>query len=94
VLGTMMFGAWGNTDHDDSIRIIHRVLDAGITSSIPPRDLLGRRPEQIFRKAARDAVNDNGEVSVSSTVRNTGNRAGAKVAQIYAGPAAGQPLKG
>jgi aryl-alcohol dehydrogenase-like predicted oxidoreductase len=29
-LGAMMFGAWGNTDHDDSIRIIHRALDAGI----------------------------------------------------------------
>src|SRR3954462_7982329 len=29
-LGTMMFGAWGNTDHDDSIRIIHGALDAGI----------------------------------------------------------------
>ena len=29
-LGTMMFGAWGNKDHDDSIRIIHRALDAGI----------------------------------------------------------------
>src|SRR4051812_672642 len=29
-LGTMMFGDWGNTDHDDSIRIIHRALDAGI----------------------------------------------------------------
>src|SRR3954469_21584092 len=29
-LGTMMFGAWGNTDHDDSIRISHRALDAGI----------------------------------------------------------------
>ena len=29
-LGTMMFGAWGNTDHDDSIRIIHAALDAGI----------------------------------------------------------------
>src|SRR3954464_3875129 len=29
-LGTMMFGAWGNTDHDDSIRIIHRAIDAGI----------------------------------------------------------------
>src|SRR3954466_15603120 len=27
-LGAMMFGAWGNTDHDDSIRIIHRALDA------------------------------------------------------------------
>src|ERR1700749_3902278 len=29
-LGTMMFGAWGNTDHDDSIRIIHAALDEGI----------------------------------------------------------------
>jgi aryl-alcohol dehydrogenase-like predicted oxidoreductase len=29
-LGAMMFGAWGNADHDDSIRIIHRALDAGI----------------------------------------------------------------
>ena len=29
-LGTMMFGAWGNPDHDDSIRIIHAALDAGI----------------------------------------------------------------
>jgi aryl-alcohol dehydrogenase-like predicted oxidoreductase len=26
----MMFGAWGNRDHDDSIRIVHRALDAGI----------------------------------------------------------------
>ena len=22
-LDTMMFGAWGNTDHDDSTRVIH-----------------------------------------------------------------------
>jgi aryl-alcohol dehydrogenase-like predicted oxidoreductase len=29
-LGTMMFGDWGNKDHDDSSRIIHRALDAGI----------------------------------------------------------------
>ena len=29
-LGTMMFGAWGNRDHDESIRIIHRALDAGV----------------------------------------------------------------
>src|SRR2546423_8844428 len=29
-LGAMMFGAWGNRDHDDSIRIIHRALDEGI----------------------------------------------------------------
>ncbi|TXS39028.1 aldo/keto reductase [Streptomyces sp. OR43] len=29
-LGTMMFGARGNPDHDDSIRIIHQALDSGI----------------------------------------------------------------
>ncbi|MFJ4434821.1 aldo/keto reductase [Streptomyces sp. NPDC088923] len=29
-LGTMMFGAHGNTDHEDSVRIIHQALDAGI----------------------------------------------------------------
>src|SRR5215204_3520572 len=29
-LGTMMFGAWGNTDHDDSVRMIHAALDAGV----------------------------------------------------------------
>jgi aryl-alcohol dehydrogenase-like predicted oxidoreductase len=29
-VGTMMFGAWGNPDHDESIRIIHRALDAGV----------------------------------------------------------------
>jgi len=30
-LGAMMFGAFGNADHDDATRIIHRALDAGIT---------------------------------------------------------------
>ena len=29
-LGAMMFGDWGTKDHDDSIKIIHRALDAGI----------------------------------------------------------------
>jgi aryl-alcohol dehydrogenase-like predicted oxidoreductase len=29
-LGAMMFGAWGNPDHDESVRIIERALDAGI----------------------------------------------------------------
>jgi aryl-alcohol dehydrogenase-like predicted oxidoreductase len=26
----MMFGDWGTKDHDESIRIIHRAMDAGI----------------------------------------------------------------
>jgi aryl-alcohol dehydrogenase-like predicted oxidoreductase len=29
-LGAMMFGAWGERDHDTSVGIIHRALDAGI----------------------------------------------------------------
>jgi aryl-alcohol dehydrogenase-like predicted oxidoreductase len=29
-LGAMMFGQWGNPDHDESIKIIHAALDAGI----------------------------------------------------------------
>ena len=29
-LGAMMFGAFGNSDHDDAVRIIHEALDAGI----------------------------------------------------------------
>jgi aryl-alcohol dehydrogenase-like predicted oxidoreductase len=29
-LGAMMFGQWGNPDHDDSIKVIHAALDAGI----------------------------------------------------------------
>ncbi len=30
-LGAMMFGAWGNPDHDESAKIIQRALDAGIS---------------------------------------------------------------
>jgi len=29
-LGAMMFGAFGNADHGDSVKIVHRALDAGI----------------------------------------------------------------
>lgn len=29
-LGTMMFGAVGNPDHEECVRIVHAALDAGI----------------------------------------------------------------
>src|ERR671926_989759 len=52
-LGTMMFGAWGNQDHDDSIRIIHRALDAGI-NFIDTADLYsGGESEEIVGKALK-----------------------------------------
>ena len=50
-LGAMMFGGWGNPDHDDSIRIIHRALDAGI-NFIDTADVYSRgESEEIVGKA-------------------------------------------
>jgi aryl-alcohol dehydrogenase-like predicted oxidoreductase len=50
-LGAMMFGAWGNTDHDDSIRIIHRALDAGV-NFIDTADVYSQgESEEIVGKA-------------------------------------------
>jgi aryl-alcohol dehydrogenase-like predicted oxidoreductase len=47
----MMFGAWGNGDHDESIRIIHRALDAGI-NFIDTADVYARgESEEIVGKA-------------------------------------------
>ena len=58
-LGAMMFGAWGNTDHDASIRVIHRALDAGI-NFIDTADVYARgESEEIVGKALngrRDSV--------------------------------------
>src|SRR5436190_15692128 len=50
-LGAMMFGAWGNPDHDESIRILHRALDAGI-NFIDTADVYAQgESEQIVGKA-------------------------------------------
>ena len=58
-LGAMMFGAWGNTDHDDSIRIIHRALDAGI-NFIDTADVYSAgESEEIVGKALAGGRRDN-----------------------------------
>ena len=58
-LGAMMFGAWGNPDHDESIRIIHRALDAGI-NFIDTADVYSRgESEEIVGKALADGRRDN-----------------------------------
>jgi len=50
-LGAMMFGDWGNRDHDASVRIIHRALDAGI-NFIDTADVYSRgESEEIVGKA-------------------------------------------
>ena len=58
-LGTMMFGAWGNADHDESVRIIHRALDAGI-NFVDTADVYSRgESEEIVGKALADGRRDN-----------------------------------
>src|SRR5579863_731424 len=50
-LGAMMFGSWGNTDHDDCIRIIHRALDEGINFIDTADVYSGGESEEIVGKA-------------------------------------------
>jgi aryl-alcohol dehydrogenase-like predicted oxidoreductase len=57
-LGAMMFGAWGNPDHDDAVRIIHRALDAGI-NFIDTADVYSAgESEAIVGKALADGRRD------------------------------------
>ncbi len=68
-LGAMMFGAWGNKDHDESIRIIHAALDGGInfidtadvysageSEEIVGKALKGRREDVILATKAHGTM--------------------------------------
>jgi aryl-alcohol dehydrogenase-like predicted oxidoreductase len=58
-LGAMMFGAWGETDHEAAIRIIHQALDAGL-NFIDTADVYSRgESEQIVGKALSGGRRDN-----------------------------------
>jgi aryl-alcohol dehydrogenase-like predicted oxidoreductase len=52
-LGAMMFGSWGNSDHDECIRIIHRALDAGINFIDTSNNYSGGESEIIVGQALR-----------------------------------------
>jgi aryl-alcohol dehydrogenase-like predicted oxidoreductase len=70
-LGAMMFGQWGNRDHDESVRIIHRALDAGVnfidtadvysageSEEIVGKALAGRRDDVVLATKAHGAMGD------------------------------------
>ncbi len=70
-LGAMMFGGMGNPDHDDSIRIIHKALDAGInfidtadrysqgeSEEIVGKALKGRRDNIVLATKVNGAMGD------------------------------------
>jgi aryl-alcohol dehydrogenase-like predicted oxidoreductase len=68
-LGAMMFGGWGNPDHDDSVAIIHAALDAGInfidtadvysagqSEEIVGKALAGRRDDVVLATKVHGAM--------------------------------------
>jgi aryl-alcohol dehydrogenase-like predicted oxidoreductase len=70
-LGAMMFGAWGNPDHEDSVRIIHRALDAGVnfvdtadvyssgeSEEIVGKALKGRRDQVVLATKVHGSMGD------------------------------------
>src|SRR5688572_9667774 len=55
-LGAMMLNSYGNADHDDSVRIIHRALDAGI-NFVDTADAYAES-EEVVAKALKDRRDD------------------------------------
>ena len=71
-LGAMMFGQWGNPDHDESIAVIHAALDAGInfidtadvysageSEEIVAKAIQGRRDDIVLATKAFMPMSDN-----------------------------------
>jgi aryl-alcohol dehydrogenase-like predicted oxidoreductase len=78
-LGAMMFGDWGNKDPDESVRIVHRALDAGInfidtadvysrgeSEEIVGRALKGRRDDVILATKVHGTMGDDPNQSGNS----------------------------
>lgn len=57
-LGCMNFGAWGNPDHDESIKIIHAALDGGINFLDTANVYSGGESEEIVGKALKGKRDD------------------------------------
>ena len=73
-LGTMVLGAWGNTDHDECVGMIHTALDAGVnfvdtadiyafgeSEEIVGRALRGRRDDVIVATKFFNAMGEDPE---------------------------------
>jgi aryl-alcohol dehydrogenase-like predicted oxidoreductase len=69
-LGAMMFGAFGNNDHDDAVRIIHRALDAGINVIDTADGYSAGESEEIIGKALAGGRRDNVVVAVKFGLRD------------------------
>ena len=67
-LGAMMFGAWGNRDREECIRIIHRALDAGINFIDTSNNYSAGESEEIVGEALRERRGERDEIVLATKV--------------------------
>ncbi len=72
-LGAMMFGAMGNQDHQDCVRIVHRALDAGITTINTADGYSAGQSEEILGQALTGGRRDEVVLTVKFGVKLDGN---------------------
>ena len=72
-LGAMMFGALGNRDHAECVRIVHRALEAGITTLNTADGYSAGESEEIIGEALAGGRRDEVVLSVKFGVKLDGN---------------------
>src|SRR5258708_6287659 len=73
-LGAMMFGAFGNPDHEDAIKITHKALDAGINFIDTADGYSAGESEEILGKALAGGRRENVVLAVKFGVPFGGDR--------------------
>jgi aryl-alcohol dehydrogenase-like predicted oxidoreductase len=72
-LGAMMFGALGNSDHQQCVRMVHRALEAGITTVNTADGYSAGESEEILGEALAGGRRDEVVLTVKFGVRLDGN---------------------
>lgn len=72
-LGAMMFGALGNPDHQQCVRMVHRALDAGITTVNTADGYSAGESEEILGEALAGGRRDEVVLTVKFGVNLDGN---------------------
>ncbi len=72
-LGAMMLGAMGNQDRDECVSIVHRALEAGITSINTADGYSAGQSEEILGEALSGGRRDEVVLSVKTGVKLDGN---------------------
>jgi len=72
-LGAMMFGAMGNQDREECVRIVHRALEAGVTSINTADGYSAGQSEEIIGDALAGGRRDEVVLSVKTGVVLDGN---------------------